>query len=425
MRAYFRWAAAAADAGAVPASQGSDTPLARLICISVVGPATPSGVRPCGLLERGHAGAQRGVEGVVGRRRRGALLRGKLRAHGVDQRAARAHRQRHRIAGRHAPERGEVAAPGGGQQRQRHLQRRLAHHQRGLVVAQARRARRRPGDPARRAARARSGARAGAAARGRRGRGSSARPARRRARTGRRRPAAAPTRGASARSASCSSCGARASSASRSSADARVAPTRRPTPRWPQRPEARPPPWTRPARTAAPAVLGLDLDVREVDGNTKLSVGLSMGWVGEHRQLPLRPQRLRRGRYASQEIEPDPLRDLIPRADARIERLAKEGQNYPDHGAKHQAEECIFLRIRAHQRGCRCVPGDAGTRAGGNQLLLIPGALPDEPRDLLAQPGGHLSVGLRDVDLMPETVDLVRGVGDLGLERFGVYRLAV
>ena len=195
MRGYFRWAAAAerGDAGAVPASQGSATPLARLICISVVGPATPSGVRPCACWNAATRERKAASNGVVGRRRRGALLCGKLRAHGIDERAARAHRQGHRIAAGHAPEGGEVAAPGAGQQRERHLHRRLAHQQRDFVMAQA-------GDhgvhragPARRAARARSGARAGAGARGRRGRGSSARPARRPARTGRRRSAAATT----------------------------------------------------------------------------------------------------------------------------------------------------------------------------------------------------------------------------------------
>ena len=140
MRAYLRWgltAVADADGAARrPSSQGSVN-AARAVDLHQGGGAGDAvGRQALGLLERRHAASQRGVEDVVRRGRRGSQHLSKLCAHGVHQRAVRAHRERHRVARRHAPEGGEVAAPGRGQHRQRHLRGRLAHQQRGVVVAE-------------------------------------------------------------------------------------------------------------------------------------------------------------------------------------------------------------------------------------------------------------------------------------------------
>ena len=119
------------------ASRGSSTPVARLSCMKVVGPALPTGLRPFAVWKRTILVAQRRIQGLARRRRRLAGQPASWVASAVDERAGGALGERAGVARRRAPERAELALPELAQRSERDLLRPAVGEQGRGVVAQA------------------------------------------------------------------------------------------------------------------------------------------------------------------------------------------------------------------------------------------------------------------------------------------------
>ena len=132
----------AGQRGASAASRGSSTPMTRLSCMKVVGPALPSASRPCAAWNLLDLGAQLGVHRSGPAAGAGSPAKlGDLGREAVDERAGRAVADRPHVARRQAPGGREIAAPDLGERRRLHRRASASPARRvARVVARGRRA---------------------------------------------------------------------------------------------------------------------------------------------------------------------------------------------------------------------------------------------------------------------------------------------